>query len=117
MNAMVILYHKPYDGSGVVWNALRLAEKLLKSGMEVRVLLMGDSVAVAHDVLNPPMFDFCLGRILKDLMAKGADVKYCETKNEDSGRSKINHYFDGVDKVALSKLSEWVKDADRIITF
>ena len=117
MNVLVILKHKPYDGSGVVWNGLRLAEKLLQSGMEVRVLLMGDSVDVAHDVLNPPMFDFCLGRMLKDLMAKGADVKYCETSNDHSSRSKINHYFDGVDKVALSELSEWVKDADRILTF
>jgi len=29
MNALVILNHKPYDGSGVVWNGLRLAGKLL----------------------------------------------------------------------------------------
>ena len=110
MNVLVILKHKPYDGSGVVWNGLRLAEKLLDSGMEVRVLLLGDSVIIAHDVLS-------LGRILKDLIAKGANVKYCETCNDGSDHSKINLYFDGVEKSKMSKLGEWVKEADRIITF
>jgi uncharacterized protein involved in oxidation of intracellular sulfur len=57
----IILNHQPYDGSDVTWNALRLAKTLYKSGQEVNILLMNDSVDLARDkTKKPESYDYDL---------------------------------------------------------
>jgi len=43
-NALLVFNRNPYDGTDITWNALRLAEKLLNTGLEVNIFLMNDSV-------------------------------------------------------------------------
>jgi len=70
MKVLVILNRHPYDGTDVIWNALRLCEKLLEEGADVRLFLMNDSVDLAREVCKPPEGFFDLGQMLKDLITK-----------------------------------------------
>ena len=42
MNFLIIFNRRPYDGTDVTWNALRLASQAQKDGMSVRIFLMND---------------------------------------------------------------------------
>jgi uncharacterized protein involved in oxidation of intracellular sulfur len=37
MSILIIFNRQPYDGTDVTWNGLRLADKLLDTGNEVRI--------------------------------------------------------------------------------
>ena len=54
MKILIVLNRSPYDGTDVTWNALRLCEKLLELGGQVRLFLMNDSVDLARDACKPP---------------------------------------------------------------
>lgn len=54
MNTLLVLNHNPYDGTDITWNALRLGEKLLDRGSELRIFLMNDSIDLAKEGVIPP---------------------------------------------------------------
>ena len=54
MKILIIFNHEPYDSTDVTWNGLRLADKLVDTGSEVRIFLMSDAVDMARDVCRPP---------------------------------------------------------------
>ncbi len=116
MNTLIIFNHQPYDGTDVTWNGLRLAEKLLSTGMEVRIFLMNDSVDLARDAAKGSSDYFDLGQILKDLIASGVTVKVCGTCKTRCGLYKNQPYFNGANEATMIELTEWVSQADRIIT-
>lgn len=96
MKNLIIFSREPYDSTDVTWNGLRLAEKLLDAGQEVRIFLMNDSVDMARDVCKPPAeYDQDLSQMLKDLIAKGVPVKVCGTCMARCGIYKNHPYFEG----------------------
>ena len=117
MNTLVVFNRLPYDGSDVTWNGLRLAGKVLETGMEVRIFLMNDSVDLARDAAKAPEDYFDLGGMLKELIAKGVAVKVCGTCKARCGLHKGQPYFEETHEVTMDELAEWVKDADRLLTF
>jgi uncharacterized protein involved in oxidation of intracellular sulfur len=117
MKVLIILNHLPYDGSDVTWNALRLAEKLLETDLEVRIFLMNDSVDLARDAAKPPEGYFHLGEMLRELIAKGVTVKVCGTCKARCGLHKGEPYFEEAREATMSELAEWVKGADRLLAF
>ena len=117
MNTLIVFNHLPYDGSDVTWNGLRLAGKLLEIGIEVRIFLMNDSVDLARDAAKPPEDYFDLGEMLKELIAKGVTVKVCGTCKARCGLHKGQPYSDGAQEATMGELAEWVKEADRLLTF
>ncbi len=100
-----------------MWNGLRLAGKLLEIGMDVRVFLMNDAVDLARDAAKPPEGYFDLGKMLKDLIAEGVTVKVCGTCKARCGLHKGKPYFDGTQEATMGELAEWIRDADRLLTF
>jgi len=116
MNTLIVFNHLPYDGTDVTWNGLRLADKLLDTGMEVRLFLMNDSVDLARDAAKPPGDYFNLGQMLKDLIPRGVVVKVCGTCKARCGLHKNEPYFDATNEATMAELAEWVGEADRIIT-
>ena len=116
MNTLIIFNHQPYDSTDVTWNGLRLAEKLLSTGMEVRIFLMNDSVDLARDTAKGPADYFDLGQMLKDLISKGVTVKVCGTCKARCGFYKNDPYFDGTNEANMVELAEWISQADKIIT-
>jgi len=117
VNTLIIFNRQPYDGTDVTWNGLRLAEQLLNVGMEVRLFLMNDSVDLARDTARPPDGYFNLGEMLKGLIAKKVAVKVCGTCKARCGIYKGESYFEGANEAKMTELADWIKQADRIITF
>ena len=120
MNTLIIFNCPPYDGTDVTdvtWNGLRLAEQLLKLEIEIRIFLMNDSVDLAREASKPPDGYFDLQKMLKDLVGKGTTVKVCGTCKARCGIHKGDPYFEGAQEAKMTELADWVKQADRIITF
>jgi len=55
--------------------------------------------------------------MLKDLIAKGVVVKVCGTCKARCGIHKGKPYFDGAAEAKMTELAEWIKMADRVISF
>lgn len=118
MKILIIFNREPYDNTDVTWNGLRLAETLRKNGEEVRIFLMNDSVDMARDACKPPdNYDQDLSQMLKDLIAKGAEVKVCGTCMARCGIYKNQPYFEGANKSTMGELATWITDSDRVLTF
>ena len=118
MKILIIFNREPYDGTDVTWNGLRLAEKLLEAGKEVRIFLLNNAVDLARDVYKrPDNYDQDLGDMLKDLISMGAIVKVCGTCMARCGIYKNHPYIDEVESSTMPELSTWVLDSDKILTF
>ena len=117
MKVLIIFNCNPYDGTDVTWNGLRLVDKLLDIGVEVKLFLMNDSVDMARDAAKPPEGFFDLGKMLKDLIVKGVPVKVCGTCKVRCGVHKGEPYFEGAQEAKMTELADWVKEADKVITF
>ena len=117
MKPLIIFNKNPYDGSDITWNGLRLAEQLLNTGLEVKIFLMNDSVDLARDAAKPPKGYFDLGKMLKELIAKNVSVKVCGTCKTRCGIHKGEPYFEGAKEAKMTQLAEWIKEADKVITF
>jgi uncharacterized protein involved in oxidation of intracellular sulfur len=116
-NVLLVFNRNPYDGTDITWNGLRLADQLLNEGLEVKIFLMNDSVDLARDVAKPPEGYFDLGKMLKELIAKNVHVKVCGTCKVRCGIHKGKPYFEGAHEAKMAELAEWIKGADKVITF
>jgi uncharacterized protein involved in oxidation of intracellular sulfur len=118
MTILIIFNREPYDNTDVTWNGLRLADKLLEAGRQVRIFLMNDAVDMARDACKPPEgYDQDLSKMLRDLIGKGVPVKVCGTCMARCGIYKNQPYFAGAEKSTMPELAEWVVDSDKVITF
>jgi uncharacterized protein involved in oxidation of intracellular sulfur len=118
MKILLIFNREPYDNTDVTWNGLRLADKLMEGGHEVRIFLMNDAVDMARDVCRPPEgYDQDLSMMLKGLIGRGVTVKVCGTCMARCGIYKNHPYFEGAEKSTMQALSDWVVASDKIIAF
>lgn len=118
MKILLIFNHEPYNGTDVTWNGMRLAGKLREGGHDLRIFLMNDAVDMARDICRPPEgYDQDLTQMLKELIAKGAEVKVCGTCMARCGIYKNEPYFEGAEKSTMQALADWVIDSDKIIAF
>jgi len=116
-NTLLVFNRNPYDGSDITWNGLRLADQLLNVGLEVKIFLMNDSVDLARDITRPPEGYFDLVQMLKELIAKDVSVKVCGTCNVRCGIHKGEPYFKGAQEAKITELAQWIKEADKVISF
>jgi len=118
MNVLLVFNREPYDNTDVTWNGLRLADKLVEAGQELRVFLMNDSVDMARDVCKPPdSYDQDLSKMLKDLISRGVPVKVCGTCMARCGMYKNHPYFEGAEKATMPELAQWIVESDKVLTF
>lgn len=118
MKILILFNREPYDNTDVTWNGLRLADKLVDGGSEVRLFLMNDAVDMARDVCRPPEgYDQDLSQMLKALIGRGVSVKACGTCMARCGIYKNHPYFDGAEKSTMQALADWVVESDKVITF
>ena len=117
MSTLIIFNRQPYDGTDVTWNGLRLADKLMEQGVDLRLFLMNDSVDMARDVCRPTEGYFDLSAMLKDMIGKGVPVKVCGTCKVRCGIYKNEPYFEGANEATIIELAEWVKESEKVITF
>jgi uncharacterized protein involved in oxidation of intracellular sulfur len=101
----------------VTWNALRLGEKLLDKGTELRIFLMNDSIDLAKEGVTPPEGYFNLTEMLQGLMEKGIPVKVCGTCLVRCGIHKNKPLINGAIEAKMPELAEWITDCDKVISF
>ena len=115
MRLLVILNQRPYNGTDVTWNALRLIEQAQKKEMTVKVFLMNDAVDLAREGLEKSV-EYDLQEMLLGLISNGIEVKLCKTCINRYGLSdsKIRH---GIAIATMPELVEWIEESDRVISF
>jgi len=118
MKILIIFNREPYDNTDVTWNGLRLAEKLVEGGSQVRIFLMDDAVDLAREACRPPEgYDQDLSQMLKALIQRAVPVKVCGTCMARCGIYKNHPYFDGAEPSTMQALADWVIQSDKVLTF
>ncbi len=113
---LVILSSPPYAGSDVAWNALRLADTAVGSGVTTRVFLINEGVDTGRESLTPPEGFFDLCGMLKELAGKGAEIKYCKTCIDRCGVG-TGDMTPAIKMGSMRELNEWVMGSDKVVTF
>ena len=115
MKLLLVLNRRPYDGTDITWNALRLCSSAQDTGMGVRIFLMNEAVDLAREGLEKGE-EYDLQGMLLEAISRGAHVKLCRTCITRCGigtgglRSEIT-------VATMPELVEWITDSDRILTF
>ena len=115
MKLLVIVNHHPYDGTDVVFNALRLVSQSQSAGMTVNVFLLGDGVYLGQQAagLGAPID---LEAMVAELLTRKTPVRLCKTCME---RRKIaaTEVREGVAVATMPELVELIAQADRVVNF
>ncbi len=115
---LLILNQAPYESGDLIWNALRLANKLLEAGAKVRIFLVNDAVDLARDSYKKPeSYDQDLVAMLKDLIKKDVPVEVCTTCMSRCGIYKNEAYYEGAKMSSHKRLAEWILDSDKVLTY
>ncbi len=117
MKTLIIINDAPY-GTEKAYNALRLAMTLQKehTSVEVRIFLLADSVGCAIPYQKTPQGYYNIERMLTSVIKKGAIVKACGGCSEARGISDLN-LIEGVEISSMKEFSNWVVEADKVLTF
>lgn len=117
MRVLLVVNDAPY-GSERAYNALRLAMTLQREqeGVDVRIFLLGDGVTCALPNQITPQGYYNLERMLRAVIARGADVKACGSCLEARGLKELS-LSQGVTASTMSQLACWITESDRVVTF
>ena len=113
---LLVINRAPYDGSDVVWNALRLAATALAEGLRVWLFLINDGVDLAREGVTPEGAEFDLQSMLADLMAQGATVRLCQTCLTRCGIGS-GETMSGAQIAGMKDLVAWIRDAEKVLSF
>lgn len=116
MKMLMIVNDAPY-GNERVYNALRLADVLLKmeEDLELTVFLLGDAVTCAKSGQNTPKGYYSVERMLTPILRRGM-VLACETCMEARGM-KEEELVQGCRRAKLGELGVSTLEADKVLTF
>jgi uncharacterized protein involved in oxidation of intracellular sulfur len=117
MKILLVINDAPY-GTEKAYNALRMVMTLQKEHPEVQVFifLLADSVGCAISNQKTPQGYYNIERMLKSVIQKGAKIKACGGCSEARGISELK-LIDGVEISNMKEFSNWVVEADKVLTF
>ena len=117
MKTVFILNDPPY-GTERVYNALRLAQALLKKEpqMEITVFLMADSVVAAKAGQKTPDGYYNVERMLKRVLASNGKVLLCGTCMDARGVDDAA-LIAGARRSTMDELAAATAEADKAIVF
>ena len=117
MKALFIVNDPPY-GTERVYNALRLAQALLKSdpGGGVTVFLMADAVLAAKTQQKTPDGYYNVERMLKRILAANATVLLCGTCLDARGIG-ATELIEGARRSTMDELAAATIAADKVLVF
>jgi uncharacterized protein involved in oxidation of intracellular sulfur len=117
MNKTLFILNDPPYGTERSYNGLRLATALAKrDGEHVRVFLVGDAAACAKSGQSVPDGYYNIGRFLRLLVGRGADVGVCGTCMDARGLGE-DELLDGCSRSTLEEMADWTQWADRVLVF
>jgi len=117
MKLLILAYRDPFDGSDVVWNALRVAAFQRDLGDEVSVFLMSDAVTLVHaDTPQPDGAPYDAFTEFEVAAESGVAFKTCGTclKHRNLAADKVD---DRAPAGTLKDLADWLARADKTLTF
>ena len=113
---LLVINRAPYDGTDVVWNALRLAGSAAEAGLLVRLFLMNDGVDLAREGVTPDGAEFDLQEMLRKLIAGGVEVRLCQTCLTRCGIGK-GKTMPQARIAGMTDLVAWVRDSEKVLSF
>ena len=114
MKLLVIINCRADDGTDIAWNAVRLANKALEMGSEVRIFLLNDGVWNAHKSFAMAQIETYA--LIEQALKTGAVLRACGTCI-DRNHIEVADMHPEVIVSTLPDLVNWVADSDRIVTF
>ena len=117
MKSLFIVNDPPY-GTERVYNALRLAQALLKRdpATQVTMFLMADAVLAAKAQQKTPDGYYNVERMLKRVLAGKGVVLLCGTCMDARGISDTE-LMDGARRSTMDELASATVEADRVLVF
>ena len=116
MKILIILNDPPY-GTERSYNGLRLAASLAKADdIAVSVFLVGDAVWCAFAGQTTPSGYYNVERMMKPLVAKGAQIGVCGTCMDARGITP-EALVEGAKRSSLDELTAWTLEADKVLVF
>ncbi len=117
MATVIIVNAGPY-GNETTYDALRLAMSLARQASErpPRVFLLGNAVSCALPQQRTPSGFYNIERMIRGLLKNGAEVRACLTCMEARGLTSVE-MIEGVEPSNVDELAEWVREADKVLTF
>jgi uncharacterized protein involved in oxidation of intracellular sulfur len=113
----MVVSSSPY-GDERIWNALRLAEALSCSSVEMKVniFLIGDAVNAAKKGQKPPKGFYNIEKMLTDLVKVGATVNVCHTSMNLRGLTEED-LVAGAKMGTITGLSKWIEKSQKVLSF
>ena len=111
----IVLQDAPY-GNERVWNAIRLSQALLATGVKVRIFLYGDSVIAPKKGQKPPTGYYNIAEMLSNVISSGAEVRACLTCANARGL-KQEDYIEGAVIGKTLDLAHWIKEGGQVMVF
>lgn len=117
MKALVLINDPPY-GTERVYNALRLAQALLKRdpATQVTVFLMADAVLAAKAKQKTPDGYYNVERMLKRVLGSSGIVLLCGTCMDARGIGDAE-LMEGARRSTMDELANTTADADKVLIF
>jgi len=111
----IVLQDAPY-GNEKVWNALRLSQAFITTGVGVRIFLYGDSIFSAKKGQTTPTGYYNIGEMMADLIKKGSEVRACLTCSKARGIAQED-FIDGAVIGNTMDLANWIKEGGQVMVF
>lgn len=116
MKTLLILNDAPY-GSERTYNGTRLAGVLAKQAdSEMRVFLIGDAAAAAHNKQKVPAGFYNLEVMLSSVVKHAGVVGVCGTCMDARGIT-AEDLIEGAHRSSMDELSSWTTWADKVLVF
>lgn len=116
MKTLLILNDAPY-GSERTYNGARLAGALArKQGDEVKVFLIGDAAAAAHNQQKVPSGFYNLEVMLGSVVKHDGAIGVCGSCMDARGIA-AKDLIAGAHRSTLDELAEWTAWADKALVF
>jgi uncharacterized protein involved in oxidation of intracellular sulfur len=116
MKTLLILNDAPY-GSERTYNGARLAGALAKQpDTEVRVFLLGDAAAAAHDKQKVPAGFYNLEVMLGSVVKHAGVIGVCGTCMDARGIA-ADDLIEGLHRSSMDELTLWTSWADKVLVF
>ena len=116
MKTLLIFNDAPY-GSERTYNGARLAGSLAKQAdSEVRVFLIGDAAAAAHNKQKVPAGFYNLEVMLGSVVKHAGVIGVCGTCMDARGIA-AQDLIEGSHRSSMDELTQWTAWADKVLVF
>lgn len=117
MTILIVINDAPY-GTEKAYNALRIAMTLQKNhpDTQVNIFLLADAVGCALPGQKTPTGFYNIERMLKSVLNNNGKVKACGGCSDARGVAQLK-FIDGVELSNMNEFTQWIVDAEKVLTF